>query len=1327
MKRSKGIGEKAAIGQQVGGVRTRWSRCSSLMVVAFCFVLAFCASFALADESSGPAPGSQAADEEVHSGLQSAIEAGNPQTSEALVSAALTDPGAAQELPHRELDRSEALELMRQVFGAEVQAPAGIFDELEVERFLSNYAAVIPAGSRPAPGGVVVGGDEAAPQESHATLLESTTPLRAPDVLGREQPVDLSLEPGEEDLSPANPLVEVGVPQELGEGIELPEAGVQIELAGAPQERAPSTMDQSVAAYPEVARDTTLAVAPTPTGVETLTLLQSADAPHSETFHLDLPAGATLQPSEAGGAEVVSGEETTLVVEPPTAIDAEGQSVPVSLEVSGEALTLRVSPGESAAFPILVDPVYDTFNWNGVTTTAASWVNVSYGGGAITVSKSASCSNTPGAPNQCGTPLTQNTPGLYANVGAGAAVNANSWGQSTYFVPRAGSDYSTYGTLPSSFIESMTINHMGFWHRSDASVSPFLAAGIWSGAEAPVPGANPAGWASVMTWGANQGDLNEVLQYTFPGNNNHNAKEALVGMVATQAHTMTAYRDALFREVTISVGDVDKPGFGSISSPSGWVDQTASPVGFTVSDSGLGVSSLTTTDRQTPQHSWTTSAGCAGTNDNPCPHTWKSTDAGRPALKYEPSVLPTGVDMLDVTATDPVGNLSTSSAVQVKVDHTAPTVSLSGTMTEQATLGTSRPRYAIKATALDGTEASPQSGVASVKISVDGKQVQLTQPGCSTQNCQLSSEWTLNASSYSVGQHTVAVTATDAVGRSTTKEITIQIQPDTTKPTFGLAGEVQAAPSSWVQQRNYTLIVSASDKGYGVTKVQFLVDGKAITGGTAEQSCVNGGCALNHTYSINMANFSGGEHAGTVVVTDGAGNKAELSNPFRVDPSGTVSAAEAAHTLEAAENTTEETPVAPTAQLLEPEQMADGDNPGLGTISGSNALISTGVSDTTVVGAKTSEGFTVGGNDGTIQVAPVKEVGGTAPSITGSVAAVSANVESGVDTVVRPEFDGALTFQTIRQATSPESFSWHVNVSSNQKLVADDLRHAEVDYEDGSEAFLITAETAHDATGASVPTKLTVEGSTLTLVVEHHSGTFVYPIVAGQGYETSYNSPVISAAPEAAPEREAREKEEEEARLKFEKEIRQIEQEGREELEALEREQQEHFAHSSHLTRAQAERMTKADEGTYGIPAPSFPEGATDSKVRTFQIYANVCQIDHCAEWEAELYNASYIRRYESVEWEPGSQVHAHVDSDWPYNWVIQHQTWNCGWVGPAKVVKESHEHLIAYQHFTIWAFFWDDNIFEGNFALQDWVFPNGYQERHVMGWSGEPVNEICG
>src|SRR5262249_51811126 len=158
------------------------------------------------------------------------------------------------------------------------------YDELEVERFVSDNAAIIGAGDQPPMTGTVIGGSPSQQYEG-PTLLESTVPLRVEDASGKTEAVNLELEHAEGELQPANPLVEVGLPQNLGEGIAISDSGVTIELQGAPVERTPSTVEDSVALYPEVASDSSLAVAPTPSGVETLSLLQSPDAPTSETFH----------------------------------------------------------------------------------------------------------------------------------------------------------------------------------------------------------------------------------------------------------------------------------------------------------------------------------------------------------------------------------------------------------------------------------------------------------------------------------------------------------------------------------------------------------------------------------------------------------------------------------------------------------------------------------------------------------------------------------------------------------------------------------------------------------------------------------------------------------------------------------------------------------------------------------------------------------------------------------------------------------------------------------------------------------------------------------
>lgn len=113
-----------------------------------------------------------------------------------------------------------------------------------------------------------------------------------------------------------------------------------------------------------------------------------------------------------------------------------------------------------------------------------------------------------------------------------------------------------------------------------------------------------------------------------------------------------------------------------------------------------------------------------------------------------------------------------------------------------------------------------------------------------------------------------------------------------------------------------------------------------------------------------------------------------------------------------------------------------------------------------------------------------------------------------------PPYDGGMGFPVIHDPSGPEEFSWEVELSGNQELQQVDERHAEVIYGVSEvTAFDITAEDAHDANGAEVPTTLVVsEGDIITLVVHHRAGNpltgqpFVYPVVSGAGFERGFES-----------------------------------------------------------------------------------------------------------------------------------------------------------------------------------------------------------------------------
>jgi hypothetical protein len=238
-----------------------------------------------------------------------------------------TDPAAAEELPHSDLGRDEAANLLTSVFPSALEEQAGVFNDLEVEAFRSDHVAVVPADQ---PG-------------EEPGLLSSLLPLRVENGAGEEEVVDLDLQAQGGALEPGNPLVDVRIPTSLDQEVRLPEVGLGVQF-GAAADSSASVISQAAAFYPNIADETDLTILPTPTGLETLTQLRSPAAPTSQKLDLDLPAGATLRETDHGGATVSRGEEALVAIHPPTAIDANGDPVQVKMEASGSSLFLAAEP-----------------------------------------------------------------------------------------------------------------------------------------------------------------------------------------------------------------------------------------------------------------------------------------------------------------------------------------------------------------------------------------------------------------------------------------------------------------------------------------------------------------------------------------------------------------------------------------------------------------------------------------------------------------------------------------------------------------------------------------------------------------------------------------------------------------------------------------------------------------------------------------------------------------------------------------------------------------------------------------------------------------------
>jgi hypothetical protein len=136
------------------------------------------------------------------------------------------------------------------------------------------------------------------------------------------------------------------------------------------------------------------------------------------------------------------------------------------------------------------------------------------------------------------------------------------------------------------------------------------------------------------------------------------------------------------------------------------------------------------------------------------------------------------------------------------------------------------------------------------------------------------------------------------------------------------------------------------------------------------------------------------------------------------------------------------------------------------------------------------------------------------------------------DTAPIREYDGVM-LSGITGPESPERFPLRVDLGRRQELRQVSSTEVQVVYSDGTESFSITAEKAHAANGAKVPTTLEKTGEdVITLTVHHRAGNpaaggapFDYPITAGEGWEGEFHTEIVHGPPDDAELRAMRERE----------------------------------------------------------------------------------------------------------------------------------------------------------------------------------------------------------
>lgn len=649
----------------------------------------------------------------------------------------LSSPEAAQEREasreaYSEMSASEARSLVDEAFPEAMAAlnedPGRVLTHLDVEKPLGTYAAAVGNGH----------GEE-------LSLVESSAPVESELGGEGEQPVDLTLEESGGGFAPANPITGLELPGTAEGTIELGEE-VRVGLPAADDHESVPLGEENLF-IPETEPSTDTLLSPIADGVEISEQLRSEESPEEFPFHLELPPDARLKASGRGGAEIVSAGGTVLgEIPPPSAVDAQGASVPVELAVTEEGISMRVPHGPSTeiAYPVLADPeiLWTPGNFN----AWAEDTGEGYGLRNLTSSLNAySESNRWYSANS-------HAAWVYTAAGETAYVAAG------YFHPVDFVDpcnaYQPHG-------------YIGLYNKA---VTGFVGGG---------PG--------IYSGGSSSGSTYETGWVGTPG-----TREAVIGIGTAEqkAEATSCFHEIYVGGELIQEKDLGPPTINYVSGvPGGWFDPAeVGPVTISASDSGFGIHKISIADIGGDTSYDPEFHGCSGVFGDRCPpgNPWTI----RPAYAE-------GERTLQVTAEDPIGQTSVWTTT-TRVDLGKPEVEFGGQLAyvteeegregqaaenEAAENVLSLPVYNLHVTATDGSTATnqqKQSGVKRVAVYLGGElKEEWPGPACPQSSCPVEGDYTLHLTGLAAGEHKLKIVAEDWVHHVREREIEFEYLPAT--------------------------------------------------------------------------------------------------------------------------------------------------------------------------------------------------------------------------------------------------------------------------------------------------------------------------------------------------------------------------------------------------------------------------------------------------------------------------------------------------------------------------------------------------------------------
>lgn len=754
---------------------------------------------------------------------------------------------------YKRRSRRQALELARDRHPTVTEQPAWkplrLSSGERVRQFVGDFGARIDDGQ---------GADR---------LVETTAPLRSTVGSGEPELVDLELGGDGAAFEPENPLVKTRIAGGSEPGVRFARRGIAFKLEGADAPEAPTAVNDKVF-YADALEDLDALVTPSPRGAQISFQIRSEDAPEQARLAFDLPPGTRLREADEtppptkgegppptaalpGSVEIVKGERAIGQIAPPVAWDAAGERFEVSYEVQGANVVVRFPHRDrDLLYPGVVDPTVDNYQLdaNGARVGGgflwgdgiASWT-WGHGGGAT----------------QASIPAYQQPDGSIGFwTGAGGNYSNGQFGQFLWIAPRRSFiryvhfgyvDHALNGYYPGSCVLE-GVYRFGDWRWESGS---WGHATQYGGATGPSPwfGGNTADNRN-SCWFLN----NNYKAHAFPdawrepapppGQSERPATSpAVVYRLQMNGTGARPYQGSTeMYGAAIHLDDNESPLLSANGSSAGerWLAEGANvthsatardvPSPSTPADGGgLGMALLQVLapksgggeaalvsqwadcrdPRGTPRPSWCREAQSQSTTYN--------VDDLEPATPGS-QPMPEGANTVTTRAFDALFKQGTATT-QVKVDRSAPTLALSGSLKERENQELSPGTYQLSVNASDGNPSGPdagkRSGMRSVQVLIDGDEVEAKTQECPAGSCPLSLPVELNTDDYSAGQHRVEVIATDQLDHEQREQLSFSI-PCCYEPT-----------SSWGNTLGLTSVSIGDVSGDGL---EDLVGRNLVTG-----------------------------------------------------------------------------------------------------------------------------------------------------------------------------------------------------------------------------------------------------------------------------------------------------------------------------------------------------------------------------------------------------------------------------------------------------------------------------------------------------------------